>query len=141
MTAASTPPAIQVHLCVRSGGEAIAFYERAFNATVNASHKAQDRVRYMHANLAVFGSEILLYDDFPEYDGDVRANDGGKPALAININVPSPVDVDAAIVKAVDAGAIVTMNPADQFWGARCGRSRDPFGHVRAFNAFLPPQS
>lgn len=63
MTDAPGPPPIQVHLCVKGGDEAIAFYERAFGATTNFAHKAQDGVRIMHANLSMFGGEVLLHDD------------------------------------------------------------------------------
>ena len=38
-------------------------------------------------------------------------------------------DVDAAFARAVEAGATVTMELADQFWGDRYGSIRDPFGH------------
>ena len=44
-------------------------------------------------------------------------------------------DVDAAIAKAEKAGATVVMPASDQFWGARFGMVRDPFGHLWAFNA------
>ena len=39
-------------------------------------------------------------------------------------------DVDAVVKQAVDAGATVTMEVADQFWGDRFGTVTDPFGHL-----------
>ena len=39
-------------------------------------------------------------------------------------------DVDAVVKGAVDAGATITMEVADQFWGDRFGAITDPFGHV-----------
>jgi PhnB protein len=57
--------------------------------------------------------------------------------VAININLPKPAAVDAALDRARSAGAEVVMAAQDVFWGARYGRVRDPFGHVRAFNAPL----
>ena len=39
-------------------------------------------------------------------------------------------DVDGVVQKSVDAGATVTMEVADQFWGDRFGVITDPFGHV-----------
>ena len=39
-------------------------------------------------------------------------------------------DVDAVVKQAVDAGATVTMEVADQFWGDRFGSISDPFGHI-----------
>lgn len=37
--------------------------------------------------------------------------------------------MDAAVQKAVDAGAEVTMPVEDMFWGDRYGKLSDPFGH------------
>ena len=38
-------------------------------------------------------------------------------------------DVDAVVKQAVDAGATVTMEVSDQFWGDRFGSVSDAFGH------------
>lgn len=133
-----TPPPLQAHLCVKGGSEAIAFYERAFGATCTFKQLATDGVRIMHANLALFGSEIMLHDEFPEFGGDVASplTQGGA-SVALNVNLPTPAEVDAAMARAADAGATVFMPASDVFWGARYGRLRDPFGHVWAFNAPL----
>jgi len=137
------PPPIQAHLCVKGGEAAIAFYEKAFGAQCTFKAMAEDGERVMHANLAMFGSEVMLHDEFPEFGGDVLAPHSRSGAsIAININLPAPADVDAAVVKAAAAGADVAMPPSDVFWGARYARLRDPFGHVWAFNAPLAqPQS
>jgi PhnB protein len=37
-------------------------------------------------------------------------------------------DVDAVVKQAVDAGATVLREVADQFWGDRDGTVQDPFG-------------
>ena len=132
------PPAIQAHLCVKGAPEAIAFYEKAFGATCTFKQMAKDGERVLHANLALFGGEIMLHDEFPEFSPDVLApTSQGGASMTINVNFPAPADVDAAIARAKAAGASVTMEPADMFWGARYGRIRDPFGHVWAFNAAL----
>jgi hypothetical protein len=39
-------------------------------------------------------------------------------------------DVDAAVKRAVEAGATRATKVADQFWGDRLGTITDPFGHV-----------
>jgi PhnB protein len=134
------PPPIQVHLCVKGGDAAIAFYEKAFGGNCTFKQMAEDGRRVMHANVAVFGDEVMLHDEFSEHDGDVAAPaSGGRAHLTININLPKPADVDATVKRAADAGASVTMPPDDMFWGSRYGRVRDPFGHVWAFNAPLKP--
>jgi PhnB protein len=99
---------------------------------------AQDGRRVLHANLEMFGGEIMLHDEFPEFGGDVLspASRGGA-SMAININLPTPAEVDAVVTRAVAAGAVGTLDPQDAFWGSRYGRLRDPFGHVWAFNAPL----
>ncbi len=52
-----------------------------------------------------------------------RASSAGRPAPH------AQSDVDAAIEKAVAAGAKITMPVADMFWGDRYGKLEDPFGH------------
>ena len=132
------PPPVQVHLCVRSGNAALAFYEKAFGAEVTFKQMADDGARVLHANLALFGGEVMLHDEFPEYGGDVLSPESrGGASMAININLPQPADVDAAISRAQSAGAEVVMTAQDTFWGARYGRVRDPFGHIWSFNAPL----
>jgi PhnB protein len=130
-------PAIQAHICVRGGVEAIAFYESAFGGACTFKQMADDGKRVLHANIAMFGGEVMLHDEFPEYGPDVLAPVDHPPSLAININLTKPADVDAVIAKATELGATVTMPAQDAFWGTRYGRIRDPFGHVWAFNASL----
>src|ERR1700694_4487283 len=134
------PPPIQVHLCVKGGDDAIAFYANAFDGTCTFKQMAEEGKRVMHANVAVFGSEVMLHDEFAEYAGDVPSPaSGGCAHLAININLPKPADVDAVIKRATDAGATVTCQPDDMFWGSRYGRARDPFGELLAVNAAYMP--
>jgi PhnB protein len=132
------PPVIQAHICVKDGLKAIAFYEKAFAATCPFHELAEDGKRVMHANIELFGGEVMLHDEFPEFDDDVMApSSRGGASVAINVNLPKPADVDAAIDRAQSAGAELVMGAQDMFWGARYGRVRDPFGHVWAFNAPL----
>src|SRR6266851_1864250 len=119
------PPPIQAHICVKDGLEAIAFYEKAFGAKCPFHQLAEDGKRVMHANIELFGSEVL------------SPSSRGGASMAINVNLPKPTDVDAAVDRARSAGAEVVMSAQDTFWGARYGRVRDPFGHVWAFNAPL----
>ena len=133
-------PPIQPHICVKGGLEAIAFYETALGATNTFHQLAEDGRRVMHANLSIYGGEVMMHDEFPEFDMSVSspASTGGA-SVAININLTAPAEVDAAYSKAVDAGAASLMEPQDTFWGARYARITDPFGHVWAFNAALVP--
>jgi PhnB protein len=124
---------------VKGGDDALAFYEEAFGAECTFKNMSQDGKRVMHANITVFGGEVMLHDEFPEYEPDVLSpNSRGGASVALNINLPRPADVDRAVARAKAAGATVTCAPDNTFWGARYGRVRDPFGHVWAFNAPLP---
>ena len=50
----------------------------------------------------------------------------GQSPVTIHLYV---TDTDAIFNQAVEAGATVTMPPADMFWGDRYGKLVDPFGH------------
>ncbi len=132
------PPPIQAHICVKDGLAAIAFYKKAFGAECPFHQLAEDGKRVMHANIELFGSEVMLHDEFPEFGGDVLSPPSrGGASMTINVNLPEPGDVDAAVSRAQSAGAEVVLTAQDVFWGARYGRVRDPFGHIWAFNAPL----
>lgn len=132
------PPKIQAHICVRGGVEALSFYENAFGAETTFKQMAEDGRRVLHANVALFGGEVMLHDEFPEFGGDVLSPLArGGASMTININLPAPADVDAAVERARAAGASVSLPAQDVFWGSRYGRIRDPFGHVWSFNAPL----
>ncbi|GLK68955.1 VOC family protein [Hansschlegelia plantiphila] len=137
----SAHPRVEPHLCVIDGAAALAFYQKAFGAKVVMTVPAQDGLRLMHATVQLFGGEILVHDEFPEHRGEgvVRSPFTVRgPSVAINVNLDRADDVDAAMARAVGAGAIVVMEPENTFWNARYGRIQDPFGHVWAFNAPLP---
>ncbi len=138
MTFEPNVPSLQVHLCVRGGKAAIAWYEAAFDAVENFEQMAEDEERVLHANLSVFGTEIMLHDEFPELSLDVLSPvTRGGAGLAINVNLATPEEVDVLVDRAVAHGAELVLPVDDQPWRARYGRVRDPFGHVWAFNAPL----
>jgi PhnB protein len=131
-------PPIQAHICVKGGEAAIAFYKEAFGAVCTMKHMAEDGKRVMHANIALFGGEVMMHDDFPEFGVDVRPPSAlGSASMTINVNRPQPAEVDAIVARAAGAGATVILEPQDAFWGSRYAKVRDPFGHVWAFNAPL----
>ena len=68
---------------------------------------------------------MLLVDEMPNYNVLGPNRLGGSP-VTLHLVVP---DVDAAVARAEQAGATVTMPVADQFWGDRYGVVKDPFGH------------
>lgn len=122
--------AVIPHLVVNDGEAAIAFYEKAFDATVSTRHPADDGKRLMHAHLKVGKDDIMLHDEFPEYGdhGGAKAPTRlGGASCTIHLEV---ADADATWQRAIDAGAQSIMPLDNQFWGARYGQVKDPFGHV-----------
>ena len=134
-------PPIEIYLTVKGGLDAIDYYKRAFGAEEAFKQMADDGKRVLHANLEMFGGQIMLSDDFPEHSNDVSAPDSaGGASATIHINFKEPEKVDAAMDKAAKEGGEITMPAMDAFWGARYGRLRDPFGHVWSFAAPLETQ-
>ena len=121
-------PFIAPHLVVDDAAAAIDFYVKAFGAT-EYGRLAGEGGKLMHAALDINGSMVMLNDDFPEYNDGKSSTPtalGGSP-VTIHLQV---TDVDEKFQRAVDAGATVVMPVEEQFWGARYGVLRDPFGHL-----------
>jgi PhnB protein len=119
------------HLVCDPCADAIEFYKKAFGAEEISRMPGPDG-RIMHSEIRIGGQPLFLVDDFPEYcegKSSTPKSLGGTP-----INIHRYVeDCDAAIKRAVAAGATVKMPAADMFWGDRYGVVTDPFGHIWAF--------
>lgn len=112
------------YLTVDGAAEAIDFYTRAFGAR-EKFRLAEPSGRIGHAELDFGGTTIMLADAFPEYGlRDPKAL--GGTAVTIHLHVD---DADAAIRRAVEAGAMLEREPSDAFYGERGGSVFDPFGH------------
>lgn len=105
---------------------AIAFYQEAFGATLREEpHRAPDGT-VVHSEIRVGDSAIYLTDEGDDGNGVAPASVGGRVTAVMALNVP---DVDTLWERAVAAGCEVVYPLADQFYGDRAGRLRDPFGH------------
>ena len=112
------------YLCVNGAADAIEFYKKAFGATELMRMPAPgDKVG--HAELQIGDSRVMLADEFPEMGFLSPKTIGGSPVM-MHLYVE---DVDATVPRAVAAGAKVTRDVADQFYGDRGGQIEDPFGH------------
>jgi len=112
-------------MCTDAAG-AIAFYERAFGATLTSPPLVTPDGVVMNAELSFCGSCFLLAEANERY-GTRGPTDVGATTVVLQLYVP---DVDAAFERAVEAGCEVVFPVADQFYGHRSGRLRDPFGHA-----------
>lgn len=118
------------HLVVEGGKAACDFYAKAFGAETLFQHEAEDGKRLMHASLNINGATVMLHDHFEEF-GDAG---GMKPPSQVNLpSVTIHIEVDDADKwwdRAVEAGCEIVFPLDNQFWGARYGKLRDPFGHI-----------
>jgi PhnB protein len=117
--------ALTTYLAVDDAAGAIDYYVRAFGAKELGRMDAPGG-KIGHAELQIGDSRLMLADAFPQSSTRPPKELGGASA-SIFLYVE---DVDAVVQRAVDAGATVTMEVADQFWGDRFGTVTDPFGHV-----------
>jgi PhnB protein len=115
---------ISPYLAVDDAAEAIEYYKKAFGAEETERMEAPGG-KIGHAELKIGDSHVMLSDPFPQASTTPPKELGGTSA-SIFMYVE---DVDAVVQKAVDAGATVTMEVEDQFWGDRFGSITDPFGH------------
>jgi PhnB protein len=116
---------VSPYLAVEDAARAIDYYTRAFGAKELVRMDGPGGT-IAHAELQVGDSRIMLSDPFPQ--GSTRPpRELGGTSVSVLMYVE---DVDAVVKQAVDAGATVAMEVADQFWGDRFGTITDPFGHV-----------
>lgn len=112
------------YLRVRDGARAIAFYEKAFGVR-EKFRLTEPSGRLGHAELDFGDVTVMLSDEYPEMNIVGPATIGGT-TVSIHLHVD---DCDAAIARAVEAGATLVRPARDQFYGERSGTIRDPFGH------------
>jgi PhnB protein len=112
------------YLAVDDAAEAIEYYKKAFGAKERMRMETPDG-KIGHAELEIGDSMVMLSDPFPHATTRPPKELGGTSG-SVFMYVE---DVDAVVKQAVDTGATITMEVADQFWGDRFGSIQDPFGH------------
>jgi PhnB protein len=111
---------ILAQLSVRRGPEAVEFYKAAFGAIVDYQVGDTEIV----AQLSVGEASFWVADESPANANFSPETVGGGTVRMLLI----VEDPDAAIARAVDAGATEVYPAADEH-GWRLGRVADPFGH------------
>ena len=102
--------------------DAIAFYQRAFGATVGWATPAGDD---MVAQLLVQGADFWVHPAGAEH-GNASPHDLGGTPVRLMLIVDDP---DALFALAVAAGATVRAPMQTHDYGWRDGSLMDPFGH------------
>jgi predicted lactoylglutathione lyase len=111
-----------ITLGVADLARARAFYE-ALGWMTNAG--PEDDVVFFQAGcmvVALWGREQLAEDSAVE-------DNGGWGGITLAYNTRSPAEVDAVIEEARAAGATITREPGETFWGGYSAMFHDPDGH------------
>jgi PhnB protein len=116
---------VSPYLAVDDAAKAIEYYKKAFGAKERGRMDTPDG-GVAHAEIEIGDSVVMLSDPMPPASTKPPKELGGTSA-SVFLYVE---DVDAIVEQAVDAGATVLMEVADQFWGDRFGTIQDPFGHT-----------
>ena len=111
------------YLVVDGAKEAIKFYQDAFGAQELLRLEHGDKIA--HAEVKIGDSPIMLSDEMPEMGYRGPKAFGGTP-VSLMLYV---TDVDRVYAQAVAAGAQAVRPVQDEFYGDRCGKLIDPFGH------------
>jgi PhnB protein len=115
---------IDAHTVVPDADAAAAWYTRAFGAEEESRVPLPDG-KVLSVVLRFGSSRVHVASEFPEF-GVVSPLTIGGTATVLQINTD---DADALWSRALEAGAEVQHEIADQFWGERHGQLTDPFGH------------
>jgi PhnB protein len=115
---------VTAHIVVPDANEASAWYRRAFGA-----HE-EGRVplpggKVMTVQVRIGESTVHVGSEFPDA-GILSPPSIGGTASVLQI---STGDAEALWKQALEAGATVHHELADQFWGERHGQLVDPYGH------------
>jgi PhnB protein len=110
--------------CVRNAAGAIDFYKRAFGARERMRLMKPDGTTLAHAELRIGDSQFMLGEEDPAMGARSAQTLGGSP---VNFYLYVP-NVDAAVQRALTAGAKAVMPVTDMFWGDRICGVEDPYG-------------
>jgi PhnB protein len=113
-------------LVVRDGVGALEFYVRAFGAEAIGDIFEGPDGKVIHGEMRIGDSVVMVTEDTADGAPAVAPESNAGAVTAVMVTYWE--DVDAAWEKAVEAGAEVIYPLADQFYGERGGRLRDPFG-------------
>jgi uncharacterized glyoxalase superfamily protein PhnB len=112
-------------LCYRDPKAALKFLEAAFGFELVMLIEDADGA-LAHSEMKFGDSLVMIGTEWTEQHRS-PASIGGLNTQTVHIHLEG--DVDAHCERARAAGAEILMEPADQFYGDRTYRCRDPEGH------------
>lgn len=123
-TSAPQAPLLIPMLSYRDAPAAIEFLSKAFGFDELYRLMMPDG-RVGHAELGYDGVRVMLASEYPELglcSPETLSVRYGQLLVYVD-------DVDAHYARAREAGAVITAEPEDQFYGDRTYRASDPEGH------------
>jgi uncharacterized glyoxalase superfamily protein PhnB len=116
-------------LYYRDPWKALDWLEQAFGfERVMVLSDAQGRLA--HAQMSFGDGYIMVGTEWADFIAS-PASVGGKNTQSIHVQLKE--GIDAHCTRARAAGARIDQEPADQFYGDRTYRARDPEGHLWTF--------
>jgi PhnB protein len=115
---------LTAYLTVKDAAKAIEFYQNAFGAA-ELFRLTEPGGKIGHAEVAVGNSVFMLSDEYPDF-GALSPQTIGASPVKLHLAVP---DADAAVERALNAGATLVRPVVDEFYGERTGMVADPFGY------------
>jgi PhnB protein len=115
-------PKLVPFIVVPNAAEAVEFYGRAFGA-IERFRVVAPNGGALHIVLEI-GEAVVMLNDFMQVPPPQAGSALGASSFLIFV-----ADVDAAIARAVDAGATLVQPIATLLFGERVGGLADPFGH------------
>lgn len=125
-------PTLALSLTVNDGNAALEFYARALGAKELYRMPMPDG-SVAHAEMMIGNTKVYLSEGCPEWHCAPMPEDGQASCL-FGLNIES---CDESYAKAVEAGGVPLMEPADQPWGSRSGMIKDPYGYRWSFSQFI----
>ena len=113
-------------ICYRDPRAALDFLERAFGFELVMLIE-DDQGQVVHSEMRYGNAALMVGQEWSD-DHKSPASIGGKNTQTVHVQITS--DVDAHCARARAAGFEIIMEPADQFYGDRTYRCRDPEGHI-----------
>ena len=122
-------PALGSALFYKDGFAALDWLEKAFGFERTMVITDKDG-NLGHSEMRFGDGYIMIGGEWIDYVAS-PASIGGKNTQSIHVHLASGLDAHCERARA--AGAAILQEPADQFYGDRTYRARDPEGHVWTF--------
>jgi PhnB protein len=112
-------------LVCRDAAAEMEFCKAAFGA-VELSRRTAEDGSVLHGLVAIGAALVMMHGETQPLASRAPEADGSS-SVVIYLYLD---DVNAAMERAIAAGASVVLAAEDQFWGDRVGRIMDPEAHV-----------